>query len=166
MAIFTILLLVAIFGVFKPFKGIARKYFAIAAFILFIIVVAVSPKPAPPKPLTPAEAAAQKAEAAKAEADKAERDRESVMETQRQHVGRAAKEAIKEAARNPDSVTFSTVAVNEDATLVCVVYRAQNGFGGMNQESVAFKNGSPKQSASFWNKNCAHAELYSQPTNR
>lgn len=164
MGIFAIILLVALWGVFKPFKGIKRKYFAIAAVVSFLMVGISAPptKPSEPsKPVDPAVAAAEKEAATKAEAT---RVAESIMENQRSNAGRQARTAIKNAARNPDSVSFEAVMTNESGSLICVVYRAQNGFGGMNLEQVAFKNGVPKQGSSFWNKNCAGAKLYSQST--
>jgi hypothetical protein len=46
--------------------------------------------------------------------------------------------SLKAAARNPDSIVYDEVLANGDGTLVCFNYRAQNGFGGMNRETVAF----------------------------
>jgi len=79
---------------------------------------------------------------------------EQLQESRRQGLAWAAKTSIKDAARNPDSVSFSFVGVNKDASTVCVEYRAQNGFGGMNQEYIAFHNGKAGKSAEFWNRNC------------
>ena len=63
--------------------------------------------------------------------------------------------SIMNSAREPASVTFEHVYVNKEATITCVEYSGRNGFGGMNRETVAFdKSGKPRQSASFWNKNC------------
>lgn len=42
--------------------------------------------------------------------------------------------ALKARMRNPDSIVFERAATNSDGSLVCFVYRAQNGFGGMNRE--------------------------------
>jgi len=81
---------------------------------------------------------------------KAERE----LESKRFILAGLAKATIKEAARNPDSVSFSFVGVNKDATTVCVEYRAQNGFGGMNKDYIAFHNGKVRESVSFWNNNC------------
>jgi len=43
---------------------------------------------------------------------------------------------------------------------VCIAYRAQNGFGGMNQEYIAVHKGKARESAEFWNRNCTKG-LYS-----
>lgn len=46
--------------------------------------------------------------------------------------------SLKAAARNPDSIVYDEVLANGDGTLVCFKYRTQNGFGGMNRDTVAF----------------------------
>lgn len=72
--------------------------------------------------------------------------------------------------RNPDSLRFSTVLQMSDGAL-CMVYRAQNGFGGMNvSRAVSIgevagvplvlreESADPEDSADFrkaWNKECA-----------
>ena len=60
------------------------------------------------------------------------------------------------AARNPDSVKFSKVFVAEDGT-ACYQWRAQNGFGGMNQEHAVLLPNVDKlsQSVAQWNLRCA-----------
>ena len=92
--------------------------------------------------------------------DEAANKLEAAKDSIRRNMALSAKMTITDAARNPDSVSFARVGVNEDASLVCVQYRAQNGFGGMNVETVAFLNGTPNQTASFWNKRCANTSLY------
>lgn len=61
-ALFTILFLVALFGVFRPFKGLQRKHFSIAAVALFILIGVTAPRdssaPVPvaaPENMTPAQ---------------------------------------------------------------------------------------------------------------
>jgi hypothetical protein len=46
--------------------------------------------------------------------------------------------SLKAAMRNPHSVSFDRVLTNGDGSLVCFSYRAENGFGGINRERVAF----------------------------
>ncbi len=43
LVLFTILLLVAIWGIIKPFKGFSRKQFAVAAAGIFIVCIAITP---------------------------------------------------------------------------------------------------------------------------
>lgn len=66
----------------------------------------------------------------------------------------AAGAALKRAARNPDSLVIEDAIASEDGKYLCLNYRAQNGFGGMNRESVIFQNGVPHHGAAFWNKHC------------
>jgi hypothetical protein len=46
--------------------------------------------------------------------------------------------SLQAAARNPESVIFERVLANQDGTLTCFKYRAENGFGGTNREWAAF----------------------------
>ena len=67
--------------------------------------------------------------------------------------------ALKRAARNPDSLKVSEVLAMEGGA-VCMTYRAQNGFGGMNLEKAVgvgtrMINSTDDAFASAWNKNCA-----------
>ena len=67
----------------------------------------------------------------------------------------AATMSILGAARDPGSVTFESIGVNESATVTCVEYSGRNGFNGMERGTVAFDGkGTPHQGAAFWNKNC------------
>lgn len=45
--------------------------------------------------------------------------------------------SIKRSLRNPDSVKWEEILATLDGSTVCVKYRAQNGFGGMNREAAA-----------------------------
>ena len=72
----------------------------------------------------------------------------------------ASARALKASLRNPDSLTFRSIGTNDDGGVVCITYRAQNGFGGMNLEHVVFRDGDPSQSAAAWNRTCAHKKLY------
>lgn len=67
--------------------------------------------------------------------------------------------SIKASLRDPSSVQWEAILRNEDATVVCVVYRARNGFGGMNVEQVAYANKKLSTSGAVWNKNCANKPL-------
>lgn len=66
--------------------------------------------------------------------------------------------ALHASVRDPDSLVIEDGRVNDDATMVCINYRARNGFGGMNRESIAFDGaGKPHQSAAYWNAHCLKA---------
>lgn len=66
---------------------------------------------------------------------------------------------VKAAMRNPDSIVWEGISANDDASIICIEYRGQNGFGGMSREFVVFAKGKPAQSPNAWNKNCAHKSL-------
>jgi hypothetical protein len=71
----------------------------------------------------------------------------------------AAGAALKSTARDPDSLVIESGLASDDGKLLCVRYRARNGFGGMNREAVAFSNMKPVTGASFWNAHCANRTL-------
>lgn len=70
-----------------------------------------------------------------------------------------AGEALKSSARDPDSLVIEQGLASADGKLLCVRYRARNGFGGMNRDAVAFFNSVPHDSAAFWNSHCANRSL-------
>lgn len=70
--------------------------------------------------------------------------------------------AIKKALRDPSSVEWDDVLVNEDATVICIIYRAKNGFGGYTRDQVSIINGEPSKAANIWNKQCAGKTLIDQ----
>ena len=144
-----------------PKRKFKKRYVVLGLFALGMVGLSFIPEPTPEEAKKYAaiekhNAGIEKRNAEIETANKLEAAKDSI----RRNLARAAKSVITDAARNPDSVSFSYDGVNEDATTVCVRYRAQNGFGGMNQEYVAFHNFVPKQSASFWNRNCTKG-LYS-----
>lgn len=63
-------------------------------------------------------------------------------------------QALKSAARDPDSLKIDSLRVSDDAKIACSEYRARNGFGGMNREIIVFVNGKAKSDAATWNKRC------------
>jgi hypothetical protein len=79
--------------------------------------------------------------------------RNAVQEMQWNAVLRAGA-SIRAAMRNPQSLVYDGIWANDDASLMCFQYRAQNGFGGMNKEFVVIQKGAASQSPSAWNKNC------------
>lgn len=66
-----------------------------------------------------------------------------------------AAKAVKASLRNPDSLSFEQILANDDGSIICLTYRAQNGFGGMNIEHTVFKDGDPSQSHASWHAHCA-----------
>lgn len=67
---------------------------------------------------------------------------------------------LRKAMRNPASFQLEEAYANDDATLICVRYRGQNGFGGMNVETAIAVNGVLISSSKDWNKRCAGVALH------
>lgn len=83
---------------------------------------------------------------------------ESTQDKQQKHMtyqAYLAAKAVKASLRNPDSLSFEQILANDDGSIICMTYRAQNGFGGMNIEHVVFKDGDPSQSHARWHAHCA-----------
>lgn len=83
---------------------------------------------------------------------------ESAQNKQQKHMtyqAYLAAKAVKASLRNPDSLSFEQILANDDGSVICLTYRAQNGFGGMNIEHVMFKDGDPSQSHASWHAHCA-----------
>ena len=62
--------------------------------------------------------------------------------------------SLKAASRNPDSLIIEHATTNPSNTFVCVLYRGQNGFGGMNRDHVVFTKRGGDPSARAWHRNC------------
>jgi hypothetical protein len=68
--------------------------------------------------------------------------------------------SLKANLRNPSSADWVSVLANKDGSVVCIVLRAQNGFGGMNVENYTVVDGKLKQTNAAWNKSCAGKSLF------
>lgn len=125
--------------------------------------------------LTPQQREAEDAEKARVHADRqakaaklrAERDAERARKElddnnkkARYALAVAATGALKQSLRNPDSVRWDSVLINEDGTVACINYGAQNGFGGMNREFIVVTKNTAMQTESAWNKHCANKPLH------
>lgn len=62
---------------------------------------------------------------------------------------------IKRDLREPESVQWETILANDDASVMCFLYRARNGFGGMTRENVSVADGKASKDKAHWNKHCA-----------
>jgi len=62
---------------------------------------------------------------------------------------------IKKLMRDPDSLKFESIGVNDDASTACYVYRAKNGFGGLTKEIMVFHNRKASQDAADFKKYCS-----------
>lgn len=66
---------------------------------------------------------------------------------------------IKRGLREPESVQWESIMANDDGSVMCFLYRARNGFGGMTRENVSLANGKASKEAAHWNKHCANKPL-------
>jgi ribosomal protein L40E len=71
-----------------------------------------------------------------------------------------AAQAIKDNLNDPTSARFDKVLVNADGTLVCMRYRARNGFGALILTQAVVRDGQAEKPANAWHKNCAGVDLY------
>lgn len=70
--------------------------------------------------------------------------------------------ALKKNLRDPSSLQVDHVSANEDGSVVCIRYRARNGFGGLNLEHLVNWEGKALTSPSQWNKHCSHQKLHDE----
>ena len=102
-------------------------------------------------------------EASAREADRkhrAEIEQEKAMKTQRENRAANVAAAIRHSSRNPDNISWENILTNEDATVVCITARLENGFGGMTRESIVAANGGFSNKTKDWNKHCAEKKLF------
>jgi hypothetical protein len=62
--------------------------------------------------------------------------------------------AVKSSMRDPDSLQWEAVTVNEDASVACFKYRAKNGFGGFGEEFTVISNSRATKTVADWNRYC------------
>ncbi len=102
------------------------------------------------------DAAAKQANIAK----KAENDKNFEIRFNREKTAAIAAVTVKNASRNPDSVSWTSFMTNDDASVVCMELRAENGFGGMTVEDVSVFNGKISTEDGPWNKHCVNKKLF------
>ena len=90
------------------------------------------------------------------QATPAESQKDRDADARRGAAAMLAAKALKQSLRNPDSLAFVYVHTDDAGNVVCMKYRAQNGFGGMNLGYVVYRDGFPSDTPSVFNKNCAH----------
>lgn len=67
--------------------------------------------------------------------------------------------ALKTTLRNPASLEWIAMMANQDGSLVCLRYRAQNGFGGLNISHIIFWNGRMVTDDWQWSDKCTGEPL-------
>lgn len=58
------------------------------------------------------------------------------------------------AAHDPESIQWTMVRVNEDATVVCVEFRARNAFGALVKQFGVVTSQGLSNDPKVWNKKC------------
>lgn len=109
---------------------------AVAAMVLYVVTYEPRPPRAEAAPLTPEEQA------------------EKALDERRFNLAVGALIFIKKNLREPESVVWEGVWVNDAATVICVEYRARNGFGGMNRELAVITDSKLEKTARAWNAKC------------
>jgi hypothetical protein len=81
------------------------------------------------------------------------------QEMEAQRMGRAALRMglLRQYMREPESLKWETALSDETGDLICLRYRAKNGFGGMNVEVAIFKGDKGYDQESDWKKHCGPA---------
>jgi hypothetical protein len=135
----------------KPKKPAGCLPWGIGIIVAILLIANVpdnkkaSPDPAP-VPLTAEEQAAKTKDA---------------LESNARFVNTAATlRAVKNRLRDPKSVEWIDISASQDGKVVCLTYRARNGFGGLNVEHAAMAKDTISNSGAAWNKNCAGKSLY------
>lgn len=76
-------------------------------------------------------------------------------QTRRSALALTLAQTIKKAAKDPDSVKFVAMRVNEGATVACAEYRGKNSFGALVEAfSVAVDGVVSTDDRNTWNKHC------------
>lgn len=66
---------------------------------------------------------------------------------------------VKASLKDPESVAWANIMANDDASVICLEYRARNSYGAMSKESASYVNGASSQKPSVWNRHCAGRPL-------
>ncbi len=74
----------------------------------------------------------------------------------------AVLQAIKSKANDPASVAWEEVYRNADASVVCVKFRAKNGFGALVLTQIAVTKNKSYTDVKSWNKHCAGEGFYDE----
>lgn len=67
---------------------------------------------------------------------------------------------LKNALREPESVEWLYMGTDEKAEVVCLQYRARNGFGGMSVEMMTVTTQEAGPEAVLWNRHCTGTGMH------
>ena len=79
---------------------------------------------------------------------------EPTPESKQVSIAREGAAEIKRNMRDPDSLKFDYIGVNNDGSIACFRYRAKNGFGGMNSQQLVLINRKASMTDSDIKKHC------------
>lgn len=74
-------------------------------------------------------------------------------------ISKFAKE-LQQTMHDPATMQFIKVTSNENASTVCMEYRARNGFGAMRADQTLYLFGTPYQNEEAWNLSCLAQDRY------
>lgn len=78
----------------------------------------------------------------------------------RDTVALIAAQSLKDSLNDPSSLELVKVLVDEGGTLVCMRYRAANGFGALILAQTVIRDGEVQRGVSAWRRNCGSRPLY------
>lgn len=61
---------------------------------------------------------------------------------------------IKKRMRDPSSLVWESIRANTDASVICMQYRAKNGFGGFSREITVLADGRASSENKDWQRHC------------
>lgn len=79
---------------------------------------------------------------------------EQAAEASRYAAAQGLDQALKRAAKDPDSVKYESLRVSADAQVVCAEFRARNGFGAYDKGIAVAVGDVVSQDVRAWKKHC------------
>jgi hypothetical protein len=123
--------------------------------LTFVMAFFGSRDRAPVAPATPSATSAPASAKASPQADEAAAKEKKNSDRAWRAV--AAMATIKQGLRNPASVQWGEIRADETGNTVCIEYRAQNGFGGLNLERATAIGPSLSTRVEDWNNHCVQS---------
>lgn len=85
---------------------------------------------------------------------------DDVYEDHRINVARSLERYLEAMMRDPESLKIEVMQVEKHGQIVCAIYRARNGFGGMNRDLVVKVGADMLQGEEAWQKHCVSGDLH------
>lgn len=133
----------------KPKERISGSAKVILGFLAFVAVIAIHDNlRGPPKPPTPEQVELEAAQQSQRE-----------EELTRNSLAHTLYNSTRENLRNPDSMVIEKLYARATPPLVCLAYRAQNGFGGMVRDFIIYDEKTMSKDVKTWNKRCVESGM-------